>query len=269
MSEKPVQHPVDQLNAVMRRLRDPESGCPWDLEQTFDSIVPYTIEEVYEVADAIERGAWQELPDELGDLLFQIVFYARLGEEQGKFCFEDVVTAITNKLIRRHPHVFGNEKHEDVASQTAAWETIKTSERMAKGENVSSILDGIAALPGFQRALKLQRKAARVGFDWEELSPVVAKLHEELAELEETLADSGVVTDVPAGFSRRRQQEELGDLLFAAVNLARHLEIDPEAALRGANRKFEERFRFVEQCCRDAGLAISETDIGQLERFWS
>src|SRR5207237_7716705 len=229
--------PLDRLLAIMARLRDPAQGVPWDGEQDFATIDPYTIEEVYEVADAIERGDMASLKDELGDLLFQVVFHARMAEEMGLFGFDDVAEAIADKMERRHPHVFGDVKIASVAAQNEAWEAHKAAERHASG-GAESVLDGVAlALPALLRAGKISRRAARIGFDWPDARAVIPKLAEEIAELEAELDQGGDPAVV---------QEEMGDLLFAAANLARKLNIEPETALRQATAKFERRFRRVE-----------------------
>lgn len=233
--------PIARLRAIMARLRDPDHGCEWDSVQTFATIAPYTIEEAYEVADAIERGDLAELKDELGDLLLQVVFHARMGEETGAFDFDDVVTAISDKMARRHPHIFGD------AAQGGhhLWEEVKAAERNAKGQ--ASALDGVAiGLPALLRAEKLQKRAARTGFDWPDPSGARAKIDEELAEVE-TASDE-------------TRTEEVGDLLFAVVNWARKLDIDPEAALRAANAKFDRRFRAMEDAAGDAFAGLSLDD---------
>lgn len=247
---------ITELLAIMARLRDPERGCPWDLAQDFASIAPYTIEEAYEVADAIERGDYADLREELGDLLLQVVFHARMAEEQGLFDFAGVVAAICQKMIRRHPHVFGDAVVADAAEQTRAWEAHKAQERGPS----ESLLDGIArGLPEFARAIKLQKRAARAGFDWPELAPVLAKLGEELDELR---------SEVQAGAPPQRIADELGDVLFVCANLARHLDIDPAAALRATNAKFERRFRRMEQLAREAGQRLDELDLAAQDRLW-
>jgi len=255
---------MEQLLEIMRRLRDPQTGCPWDREQTFETIVPHTLEEAYEVADAIERGDLDELGEELGDLLFQVVFYAQLAAERGAFDFADVAAGIGEKLIRRHPHVFGEEAIDSSAAQTEAWERHKEGERRVKAERQGcepSVLDGvILALPALTRAAKLQRRAARVGFDWSEVGGVLDKLDEELAELRAEVADPGA--------SDERRAEELGDVLFTCVNLARHLGIDPEGALREANAKFERRFRLMEQALRPRG-GVERVDGEAREAAWA
>jgi MazG family protein len=247
---------ISKLLEIMGALRNPESGCPWDLEQSFATIAPFTIEEAYEVADAIERGAMTELPDELGDLLFQVVFHAELGKERGAFDFGDVVAAICRKLIERHPHVFGSEVIDSAAEQTLAWEARKADERSAAGRR--RVLDGVsAALPGLTRAVKLGRRASRVGFDWPSDAGVRAKLREELAEIDEAVA----------GTDREAVAAEVGDLLFAAANLCRHLDIDPEQSIRAANRRFAARFAYVEDRVNARG-GWERHDLAELERYW-
>ncbi len=237
-----------KLAEVMAALRDPENGCPWDIEQDFASIAPYTIEEAHEVADAIERSAWGELRDELGDLLLQVVYHAQMATEAGHFNLTDVTSAIADKMIRRHPHVFGNVNVTDAAAQTVAWESMKAKERKGSGT-----LDGVAlGLPALMRAQKLQKRAARVGFDWPDKSGPRAKIDEELAEVEAATHDDA-------------RAEEVGDLLFAVVNYARHMGIDAETALRQANGKFEKRFRGVEAM---SDKPLSELDIDALEALW-
>ncbi|TVS10909.1 MAG: nucleoside triphosphate pyrophosphohydrolase, partial [Wenzhouxiangella sp.] len=230
-------HDLDQLLAIMARLRDPANGCPWDIEQTFRTIAPHTIEEAHEVAEAIEHGDMPELRDELGDLLFQVVFHARMAEEEGVFDFADVVAAINDKMLRRHPHVFGDEHIADAEAQTVNWEKLKARERAAKGEHDSSALAGVSkGLGALQRAVKLQKRAARVGFDWPAVEPIFDKLAEEADELKEAVATG----------DRAHIEEEVGDLFFALTNIARKLDVDPGMALRSSNRKFEERFRAME-----------------------
>ena len=253
---------LDDLLDIMRRLRDPEGGCPWDLEQTFRSIAPYTIEEAYEVADAIEREDLDDLRDELGDLLFQVVFHAQMAKEQGAFGFDDVLEAIVDKMVRRHPHVFGEDEVQDATEQTARWERQKAAERAARARDAEqhSRLDGISRnLPALTRAGKLQGRAARAGFDWPDYSGVLDKLLEEIDELHLELAENG---------QPERIEAELGDLLFTCVNLARHLDIDPETALRGANRRFEQRFRHLERQFRERGQALEDSDAEALEQAW-
>jgi len=252
-----------RLIEVMARLRDPETGCPWDIEQSFETIAPYTIEEAYEVADAIARGDKEALRDELGDLLLQVVYHARMAEEDGDFDFAAVAAAISDKMVRRHPHVFGAEDVDSAAAQTRLWEDQKAAERAAqaaKRGGQPSVLDGVAlGLPALTRAVKLQRRAARVGFDWPELLPVVDKIEEELAELKQEIHD---------GSPPERVADELGDLLFALANLARHLDADPEAALRHATAKFMRRFQAIEARYADAGRALTEASLDELEDAW-
>ncbi|KAA3627847.1 MAG: nucleoside triphosphate pyrophosphohydrolase [Proteobacteria bacterium] len=249
-------HDIRALLTVMARLRDPKTGCPWDREQDFRSIAPYTIEEAYEVADAIEREAPEDLKEELGDLLLQVVYHARMAEEASWFEFSDVVQSIVDKMIRRHPHVFGDEQIADAATQTEAWEQHKAREKPER----DSVLDGVtAALPALTRSVKLQRRAARVGFDWPSPHPVFDKIAEELEEVRHELSgdnDLGRITD------------EMGDLLFACTNLSRHLGVDPETALRYANRKFERRFRFIETDLRQQGRAPVDTPLAELDALW-
>jgi len=252
-----------RLLDIMARLRDPEHGCPWDLEQSFATIAPYTIEEAYEVAEAAERGEPEALKDELGDLLLQVVFHARMAEEARQFDFNDVARAIADKMIRRHPHVFAEAQVEGSAAQTVAWEAQKADERRAKAAaagRAESALDGIGlALPALTRADKLQKRAARVGFDWPAVEPIFDKIDEEIAELH---------TEIDQGAAPERVADELGDLLFAVANLARRLEIDPEQALRNANRKFERRFRSVEERLAAAGKPMSEASLDEMEAEW-
>lgn len=254
-----MQH-TRRLLQVMACLRDPQTGCPWDLRQDFQSLLPYTLEEAYEVADAIERGDFNDLRSELGDLLFQVVFQARIAEERGLFDFEQVAAGIADKLTRRHPHVFGDVVYADEAEFKRAWEQAKLDERQSKTEDTpGSVLDGIAeALPALQRAEKLQTRAARFGFDWTEIAPVFAKVHEELDELHEAHA-SGDVAHI---------HEEVGDLLFVAVNLARHLGVTPEAALRAANNKFTRRFQHIEQALLAQGRALQGSSLEELDALW-
>jgi len=250
------------LARIMARLRDPASGCPWDLEQDFATIAPYTIEEAYEVADAIERADMGELRDELGDLLFQVMFHSRMAEEKGAFALADVVTAINDKMIRRHPHVFGGEGDGRSADeQTVAWEAVKAAERAAKtGSGAApSALDGVArALPALLRAEKLQKRAARTGFDWTETPPIFDKLEEEIAEVKEAVA-SGDADAI---------EDEIGDLLFVVANLARRLSVDPEQALRKANAKFERRFRAMEQASMADQVEFASLTLDEQEAYW-
>jgi MazG family protein len=245
---------LDRLLGIMARLRDPKNGCPWDLEQSFRTIVPHTIEEAYEVADAIERDDMKALPGELGDLLFQVVFYSQMAAEAGHFRMADVLAAINDKMIARHPHVFGSASIETAEAQTVAWEVQKANERAAEAAAAGraiSVLDGVAAgLPALTRAEKLQKRAARIGFDWPEAAPVIDKVEEEIAELKAELGDR----------KPERLDEELGDLLFACANLARHLGVDPEGALRRANQKFERRFKRMESmAAAESGTDASRT----------
>lgn len=253
---------LERLLAVMEALRDPEGGCPWDLEQDFASIAPYTIEEAYEVADAIDRGDMPGLKEELGDLLLQVVFHSRMAQEQGLFDFGDVAAAIADKMVRRHPHVFAGAPGDGSPGQ---WEAIKRREREAAGEQDTSALAGIArGLPEWQRALKLQERAARTGFDWPGPDPVFDKLAEEMAEVraEFDAADAGS----PAG--RTRLEEELGDLLFVACNLARHAGVDPGSAMRRANLKFERRFRAMEALADADGMPLEGRTLPEQEALW-
>lgn len=253
---------LDDLLRIMTQLRHPEQGCPWDKQQTFASIVPFTLEEAYEVAEAIANEDWQELPSELGDLLFQVVFYAELGREQQQFDFAEVVNRICHKLVSRHPHVFGELVDSSLSEQQLKdnWEQQKALEREAR-EQTSILADIPKALPALARAVKIQKRVARVGFDWDELAPVLDKVHEEL---EEVLAEAE--PEQPASAALK---EEVGDLLFAVANLARHLGVNPEAALRGANRKFERRFAGVEQCVAESGKPFSEHSLASLDNFWN
>ncbi len=254
---------LSRLLDIMARLRDPEHGCPWDLEQNFATIAPYTIEEAYEVAEAAERGEPEALKDELGDLLLQVVFHSRMAEEARQFDFNDVARGIADKMIRRHPHVFGDAEVDGSAAQTVAWETQKAEERRAKAAAAGrpeSALDGVGlGLPALTRAEKLQKRAARVGFDWPSATPVFEKIAEEIAELR---------AEIDRGAATERIADELGDLLFAVTNLARKLAIDPEQALRAANRKFERRFRAVEQRIAAQGKAVAETSLDEMEAEW-
>jgi len=264
------------LVAVMAALRTPGTGCPWDLAQTFETIAPYTIEEAYEVADAIARADLPDLKDELGDLLLQVVYHARLAEESGAFDLADVTEAITAKMIRRHPHVFGSPQERATGAAPGFWERIKAEERAAKAQQratvqgqepalnsqtavAGSTLDGVpAGLPGLTRAIKLQAKAARVGFDWPDLAPVLDKVREEIAELTEAIATG----------QRGQVEEEFGDLLFVMANVARHLAIDPEAALRGANQKFTRRFAHIEHRLAESGRTPSQSDLDEMDLLW-
>ncbi|MFP4160429.1 MAG: nucleoside triphosphate pyrophosphohydrolase [Ectothiorhodospira sp.] len=257
------QDPMDRVLEIMARLRDPEHGCPWDLKQRFDTLVPHTLEEAYEVADAVERGDMQDLRDELGDLLLQVVFHARLAQEQGEFAFGDVADGLADKLVRRHPHIFAGVRFDSEAQQHAAWEAEKARERAARqgdGQASPGRLDGVArALPALHRAVKLQKRAARAGFDWDAPGPVLDKVREELDEVHAEMA---------VGAAHERLEEELGDLLFAVANLARHLEVDPEAALRRGNAKFEGRFRHMEAALARQGRRPEEQSLEALEVLW-
>ena len=248
---------IEKLLDIMKRLRDPQTGCPWDLEQDFSTIAPYTIEEAYEVADAIERQDWDELRSELGDFLFQVVFHAQMASEKGYFDFDDVVSGINDKMLRRHPHVFGDAAERDMRSVRGRWEDIKEAERAADDD--PSALGGVAkALPALKRAQKLGKRASRVGFDWPDRRGVQEKIREELDELEDAAGtrDPALVED------------ELGDLLFAVVNLARHLDVDPEKALTGANYKFERRFRAMEAELQEEGLEMRRMTLESLDQRW-
>jgi MazG family protein len=258
-------HGIVDLLAVMARLRDPESGCPWDREQTFATIAPYTIEEAYEVADAIERGDMDALRDELGDLLLQVVYHAQMAAESDRFNFSDVVDAVTAKMIRRHPHVFSDPSRRDEFLRDNLWERIKAEEKAERNGAVpASVLDDVPpALPSLTRAVKLQKRAARVGFDWPELTPVIDKAEEELGELKAALADSA------AGTSDATQvAEEFGDLLFVMANIARHLDVDPETALRSANAKFVRRFHSIEDALSREGRKPEDATLEEMDRLW-
>jgi ATP diphosphatase len=255
------------LLAIMAKLRDRDGGCPWDLEQDFASIAPYTIEEAYEVADAIDRNDLGALKDELGDLLLQVVFHARMAQEQGAFAFDDVVAAISDKMVRRHPHVFGEASVEDSQAQTVVWEELKRREREAAGETDSSALAGISrGLPEWQRAVKLQKRAAAVGFDWPAVDPVIAKLHEEIDEVRVEFEAVAAAPDDAAAQSRL--EEEIGDVLFVCANLARHGKVDVGAALRRANLKFERRFRAMEMLAAQDGLSLAELPLEGQDAYW-
>lgn len=264
---------LDDLLTLMAVLRDPQQGCPWDVDQDWGSIVAHTIEEAYEVADAIERRAFDELPGELGDLLFQVVYYSQFGKEEGRFDFRDVVHVLTEKMLRRHPHVFpeghlGSRRQGLSAAEVeldqvgSRWESLKQSERESRQVEAGSrpsVLDDIPrTLPAMSRAMKLSKRAARVGFDWPDHQGVMAKLGEELDEIQQAL-DAGDTAH--AG-------EELGDLLFAAVNLARHLGVDPEACLRGTSQRFEQRFRYLESALDHEGVGLADADLQRMERHW-
>ena len=245
---------MDELLAIMARLRDPATGCPWDVAQDFRSVAPYTLEEAYEVVDAIERGNLSDLREELGDLLLQVVFHARMAEEQGAFDFGAVAGGIAAKLVRRHPHVFADERIEGVAAQSRRWEDIKAAEKAADGKTASVLDDVPLALPALARAAKLGRRAARIGFDWPDARGARDKVQEELAELDAARAEG----------AKDAIEHELGDLLLAITSLARHLEVDPEAALRAANGRFAARFQHVERRARISGAS----DVATLESYW-
>ena len=252
-----AQKEIARLLDIMAQLRNPDGGCPWDLEQDFASIAPYTVEEAYEVADAIERGDLTALRDELGDLMFQSVFHAQMASEQDAFDFADVLAAINDKMLRRHPHVFGDETQRDATTQTTAWEEQKAGERRAKG--IDGLLDDVpVGLPGMTRAVKLQKRAARVGFDWNEARDILNKISEETTELVDA-HDSGNKDNI---------EEEFGDLLFVIANLARHLKVDPEAAVRRTNAKFVRRFSFIEKTLKDAGRTLDDASLDEMEALW-
>lgn len=259
----PASPDLSRLLDIMARLRDPARGCPWDLEQSFATIAPYTVEEAYEVAEAAESGDIAALKDELGDLLLQVVFHSRMAEEAGHFAFNDVALAIADKMIRRHPHVFGDAQVDGAAAQTMAWEEQKALERRSKAAaqgRPESVLDGVGvALPALTRAVKLQRRAARVGFDWPAVAPIFDKIAEEIGELR---------AEIDGGAEPARIEDEVGDLLFAVVNLARRIEVDPEQALRRASRKFERRFRRVEQLLRTTGRSSGAASLEEMEAEW-
>jgi len=258
---------IDRLLDIMARLRDPQTGCPWDVQQDFASIAPYTIEEAYEVADAIDRGDLDDLKDELGDLLLQVVFHARMAQEQGAFEFADVVAAISDKMVRRHPHVFADAAVEDAEAQTIAWEEHKRREREDSGKEDRSALAGIArGLPEWQRAVKLQKRAARVGFDWPDVTPVIAKLHEEIEEVRAEFA--ALDADPEDAAARDRLEDEIGDVLFVCANLARHAQVDVGAAMRRANMKFERRFRAMEALAEADGAGLAGQSLEAQDRYW-
>jgi len=252
--------PIDRLLAIMARLRDPGDGCPWDLEQTFATIAPYTVEEAYEVADAIERNDLAHLKEELGDLLLQVVFHARMAEEQGAFGFEDVARAINDKMVRRHPHVFGDESYESLAHQKQGWEELKAAERATKGNGkAASLLDDVpVGLPGLTRAVKLSKRAAGVGFVWPTVQDVVVKLHEEVGEM---------LAEIEAG-DLDKARDEIGDVLFVVANLARTLEVDPEDAVRATNAKFVRRFGYVERRLAERGKTPDQSDLAEMDALW-
>lgn len=251
---------VDKLLAIMAALRDPENGCPWDIEQNFKTISAYTIEEAYEVADAIEREDMHDLKDELGDLLFQVVYHAQMANEQGAFSFDNVVAAINDKLVRRHPHVFGEEKAEDMQALHDAWEKHKRRERKEKSPANKSLLDGIAStMPALRWSSKLQKRASHHGFDWNDVAPVFDKLQEEIAELKAEIGHED---------NHDRIADEMGDILFACVNLSHHLDVNPEQALRDSNLKFISRFHVVEQLLQEDGKIMDDCSVEELEGYW-
>ncbi len=261
MSQTPpspdASHPVFRLLEIMDRLRDPAGGCAWDLEQTFATIAPYTVEEAYEVADAIERNDLKDLKEELGDLLFQVAFHARMAKEQGAFDFADVATAISDKMIRRHPHVFGDVSHRTAGEQTVAWEVLKQQERAGKERH--GILDDVpVGLPALTRAVKLSKRAARVGFVWPSVNEVLDKLDEEVAELKAEVAGGDI----------EKLRGELGDVLFVIANLARTLDIEPEDALRATNAKFVRRFGFIEAALAERGKTPEMSDLAEMDALW-
>ncbi len=258
-----MSHDMSQLQRlldIMARLRDPDRGCPWDLQQTFASIAPYTIEEAYEVADAIEKQDLPALRDELGDLLFQVVFHSQLAKEQGAFGFDDVAAAISEKMERRHPHVFGGEHIEDAEAQTQAWEDHKKKERAARAPSAGVLDDVPVQLPALTRAAKLGKRASQAGFDWPEIAGVLDKIQEELDELR---------VEVESRAAVERVGGEIGDLLFSITNLCRHLHIDPETALRQTNAKFERRFRYVEQRLKEAGRTPQTATLEEMDALWN
>ncbi len=268
MSRDPNHPPIDRLKTIMAALRHPETGCPWDLKQDSASIASYTLEEAYEVVDAIERGDTQDLRQELGDLLLQVVFHAQMAEEQGDFSFDDVANAISDKMERRHPHVFGDIQVDGTDAVNANWEDIKAAERAEKHTNgdvsdqPDSLMDDIPIpLPGLTRAVKLQKRAARVGFDWQTAAPIMAKLREEIdefsAEMQAETQDKARLTD------------EFGDMLFVMANIGRHLKLDPETAVRSTNAKFERRFRFIEQKATQNGQSLDDLSLDEMEAYWT
>ena len=259
--ENQMSHPIEQLEKIMTMLRDPKSGCPWDIKQTFDTIVPHTIEETYEVVDAIQKRDWNNLKEELGDLLFQVVFYSQLAKEQKLFDLSDVVDTVNEKLTRRHPHVFSEKKFDSEAEVSAYWQEEKQREKSLAGKTSEGVLGSIPdSLPALMRAVKIQSRCAEYGFDWNTLDPVVGKVHEEidevLGEVERTSVD------------RDKLEMEMGDLLFAVVNLSRHLGTHPEIALAKANTKFTHRFKAVERLVAEKGKRLEDYELEQLDKFW-
>ncbi|HIF9347186.1 TPA: nucleoside triphosphate pyrophosphohydrolase [Photobacterium damselae] len=252
---------IEQLLSIMSKLRDPKDGCPWDIKQSFDSIVPYTLEEAYEVADAIEKQNWLDVKEELGDLLFQVVFYSQMAKEQDLFDFDEVVAGICEKLTRRHPHVFANKQFASEAEVKANWEAEKAKERADKAVDNSILANVPLAMPALTRADKIQKRCAQFGFDWDSLAPVAEKVVEEL---DEVMDEYQQVT-----LDQNRIEEEMGDLLFSVVNLSRHLNVNPERALQKANKKFERRFRKVEKNVLEKGMEISNCSLEQLDQEWN
>lgn len=252
--------PIDRLLEIMARLRDAQDGCPWDLEQTFATIAPYTVEEAYEVADAIERNDLSDLKEELGDLLLQVVFHSRMAEEQGAFAFDDVARAINDKMVRRHPHVFADDTYASLADQKEGWEQLKAAERAAKAKaGPASLLDDVpVGLPGLTRAVKLSKRAATVGFVWPTVQDVVRKLHEEVGEM---------LAEIEAG-DLEKVRNELGDVLFVVANLARTLDVDPEDAVRYTNAKFVRRFKYIEAKLAERGKTPGQSDLAEMDGLW-
>ncbi len=264
------EYKIDDLKAIMAQLRNRDGGCPWDLKQDFKSIAKYTIEEAYEVVDAIERGHYEDLCEELGDLLFQVIYHAQMATEENRFEFDDVVNQICAKLIRRHPHVFGDETLKTDEAIAGMWERIKAQEKKERvGDQItpSSLLDNVpVGMTALTRAIKLQNKAAKVGFDWPTVGPVIEKIEEELLELKEVMGDAVAEPSIRA--QKSRQVEEFGDLLFVMANLARHLKIDPESALRGANEKFCKRFAYIEQAFDHNRQALEKASLEEMDLLW-